>query len=129
VPGRSEPRHAETLTDAIDVRKLFETELDLALVIDVRDAPPRRVTHHVPLIERHAQLRRTLLKLHCVATGVDRSFDELFADLQRTVVVDTDLRNHVHGLAPAYGAATDVDHGPSRSCRRASFARGRPPGA
>src|SRR5262249_50547861 len=57
----------------------------------------------------HAQLGRTLLKLHGVAAGSGGDVDQLLTVLELAVVVDSYLTDDVHGLAVADLAATELD--------------------
>jgi hypothetical protein len=64
----------------------------------------------VPLVARHAQLRRALLELDRVGPGEDRPVDELAGQVERAVVVDADLGDDLDWLPFADVAAADV-HG------------------
>jgi hypothetical protein len=94
---------------SVDLGVLALTKLDAMFVLEIAHLAPGGFTAARPLIFRHAQLRRPLLKLHGVTPRRDGGVDQRLADLEVTVVIDPDLRDHVRRLPHADPAPADYD--------------------
>src|SRR5262249_49184433 len=111
VPARREPHDAPVAAMTVNGLVIGAGELDSPLVIDVGHSTPGRVALDLPLVARHAELGRALLELHGVAPGERGAVDELLGELERAVVVDSDLGDDENRLAGADEIRADTDDG------------------
>ena len=109
VPRRREPLDAAVAAVGVDRAELGGAELDPVAIVDVGHPAPRRVALDQPLVARHAQLGGALLELDGVAAGEHRAVDHALCDLDRAIVIDPDLGDHVDRATIADELVTDPD--------------------
>src|SRR6202023_4357877 len=97
-----EPEDAALAAVAVDGGELGVAELHAPPVLDVGDPPPGRVALEMPLLLRHAPLRRALLELDRLGARQVGAVDQLPGDVERAVVIDADLGDDQHRLGAAH---------------------------
>lgn len=98
VPRRGKPVKT-ALGTAVGNRGIFvAAELDAVAILDIGHPAPRRVPLDVPLITRGADLRRTLLKFHRIASSISGGIDQTEGLFKITIVINSNLTGDVDGL-------------------------------
>src|SRR5690349_10564701 len=98
IPAGGKPLHLHFLAVAVDQAVLFEAELQAALEIAVGGSE-RAFTRTRKLVRGINHIHGPLLELHRVASRGDRYTDQPPGHINVTVMIDSDLRDHVSGMS------------------------------